>query len=106
VGFEVVPAQQKIDVTAPPIPDGYMDKKNIERMAELEHGRFCAERLAQGWRYGSENDFQRKINDTLVEWTKLDDGVKGYDREAVRNIPKWLAQAGLVIQKQSAKRTV
>jgi ppGpp synthetase/RelA/SpoT-type nucleotidyltranferase len=89
----------KADSANPSFPDGYMDKKTIEKMAELEHGRFCAERLADGWRYGPKNDFKEKINDTLIPWNdpRLLDSIKEYDRIAVRNYPKWLARANLII---------
>lgn len=97
VGYDVVPAGpgKLLSTKDPPLPADYEEK--VEAMAELEHGRFCAERLVDGWRYGPEKDLERRINSTIVPWSKLSDGIKKYDFDAVRNFPRWLAAAGLKI---------
>lgn len=97
VGYDLVPAGpgKPLDPEKPPIPADY--ESRVEAMAELEHGRFCAERLVDGWRWGPKKDLEHKLNATLVPWTKLSEGIKEYDLDAVRNFPKWLAAAGLRI---------
>lgn len=68
----------------------------VERMAELEHGRWNIERLRRGWRTGPRNDAAR-LHDCLVGWTALSDGpqgVKRFDRQAVRAFPRILALGG------------
>ena len=75
----------------------------IERMAELEHGRWNVERLRDGWRYGPVKDEQNKIHPCLVPWDVLPDGetgVKKYDRNAVRAFPEILARAGLEVYRK------
>ncbi len=96
-GFDVVPAgkDEKLDSDNPPVPDGFL--KKISAMAELEHGRFCAERLVEGWRRGTVKDLDRRINPTIVPWKELKESIKNYDYLAARNFPKWLAAAGLKI---------
>ena len=77
----------------------FLDKE-IELLAELEHGRWNIERLHDGWRYGKTKDEDRKLNPCLVRWTDLPDGengVKKYDRNAVRAFPEILAKAGLEV---------
>jgi hypothetical protein len=77
----------------------------IDRMAELEHGRWNAERLRDGWRPGKQRDHVRQIHDCLVPWSDvagtpwsgLPESIKEYDREAVREFPRILAKAGLEV---------
>lgn len=71
-------------------------------MAQLEHGRFCAERLIDGWRPGPK-DLQRKLNPTLVPWEQLSPDMQEYDFSAVRAYPSWLAAAGLKVVKREAR---
>jgi ppGpp synthetase/RelA/SpoT-type nucleotidyltranferase len=92
-GFDVRPAgaAEVIGVE----PPGFEAK--VEEMAEREHGRYVAERLADGWRRGEKNDAVRKTNPTLVPWNGLSDEIKQYDRDAVHGYAKVLGLAGLVI---------
>jgi hypothetical protein len=72
----------------------------IERLAEMEHGRWNVERLVQGWRYGAVKNVAEKINPCIVPWNELSDGehgVKRYDREPFRDLPNILERAGLGI---------
>ena len=73
--------------------------EEIELMAELEHGRWNVERLRDGWRYGPRDD-DRKTHHCLVPWIKLPDGpngVKRYDRDAVRAFPTILGMVNLEV---------
>jgi len=95
-GFEVKPAA---DPKKPAVFAGFTDAE-VERMAQLEHGRWNIERLRNGWRFGKPRADARKIHDCLVPWDVLpdgEDGVKKYDRSSVRKFPEILAQAGLEI---------
>ena len=80
-------------------PEVYADftPADIEKMAELEHGRWNVERLRDGWRWGKERDDTRKIHDCLVPWSELPEATKYYDRNAVRKFPEILAQAKLEV---------
>ena len=69
----------------------------VETMAELEHERWCRERLAEGWTAGPTRDDQRKVTPYLVDWDQLPDDVKDYDRNAVRALPELLTFAGYEI---------
>jgi hypothetical protein len=76
------------------------EPEEVEQMAEMEHGRWNAERLRDGWRPGKPRDDFRKIHDCLVSWSELpdgDDGIKKYDRQAVRKFPEILAKAKLEV---------
>jgi len=94
-GFAVRPAEGQ---GAPAVLADFTDSE-VERMAELEHGRWNVERLRDGWRYGPHDD-AKKHHNCLVPWSALSDGesgVKKFDRESVRKFPAVLAQAGLEV---------
>ena len=77
--------------------------REIEYMAELEHGRWNVERVRAGWRYAKTKNVQKKMSPSLVPWNELPDGKNGvrkYDRDAVRVFPKILAKAGLEVYRK------
>jgi hypothetical protein len=76
--------------------------EEIERMAEMEHERWWAERRDGGWALGS-RDVERKTSPYLVPWSELPEEVKEWDREAVRAIPDLLAGVGLGIRRQQTE---
>jgi hypothetical protein len=75
-------------------------EKEIEMMAEMEHTRWNAERLREGWKLGKKKDATNKISPYLVTWAKLPEEVREWDREVVRKIPELLAQVGLEIRRR------
>jgi ppGpp synthetase/RelA/SpoT-type nucleotidyltranferase len=74
------------------VPEAY------ELLAKLEHARWNAERLLEGWRYGPK-DIANKLNPYLVAWDKLDNEIKSYDFDPVNNIPQLLAKIGYEVYK-------
>ncbi|WP_024335508.1 RyR domain-containing protein [Desulfotignum balticum] len=92
-GFEIIAATPGEELVPPDFT-----QKEIEWMAEMEHGRWNVERLRAGWRYGREKDEHAKISPYLVTWDDLSDEIKGYDREAVCEFPSLLWTAGLKIR--------
>jgi ppGpp synthetase/RelA/SpoT-type nucleotidyltranferase len=71
----------------------------VETVAEMEHGRWNAERLAHGWRWGPARDDGKRRNPYLVSWAQLPDDVKTWDRSTVRRIPQYLAEVGLEVRR-------
>jgi len=65
-------------------------------MARLEHGRWNAERLLNGWSYGHK-DVLKKKTPYLVAWDELDDDIKTYDYDPLKNFPGLLAQIGFEV---------
>ena len=92
-GFEVV------RVDGPPVILQDLTDLEVERLAELEHGRWNIERLRDGWRHGRPRDDSRKIHDCLVPWDALPPEFRRYDEDAVRLLPEILAQAGLEVRR-------
>jgi tetratricopeptide (TPR) repeat protein len=76
--------------------------EEVQRLAEMEHGRWNAERLTGGWRYGKEKDVIRKISPYLVPWSLLPEDIREWDRQAVRMIPEFLARVGLEIVRRGS----
>jgi hypothetical protein len=85
----------RIESAEAPVEPLVLTAEEIESLAEMEHGRWVVERLQQGWRYDDVRDTPKKLHPDLVGWAKLPDGVRDWDRSAVRNWPRLLADAGL-----------
>ena len=77
-----------------------LTSSEVEIMAEMEHARWNAERLFNGWRLGKKKDVTRKITPYLVPWSALPDEAKECDRQPVRNIPQLLTKVGLEVRRQ------
>ena len=94
-GFDVIPS-------AHPNKDIKFTKEEVERMAEMEHGRWNVERLRNGWHHGP-RDNERKLHNCLVPWSEdktLTEKIKNYDRASVRKFPEILAKAGLEVRRK------
>lgn len=70
----------------------------VERMAEMEHGRWNVDRLRDGWRPGKRDDAKR-THDCLVPWKELPEDIKKFDRNSVKSWPTLLAAVGIEIKK-------
>ncbi|MDR3719724.1 MAG: RyR domain-containing protein [Bryobacteraceae bacterium] len=92
---------------APAAPDGEgvedFSADEIELMAEMEHGRWNAERLLEGWRLGP-RDPLRKTSPYLLRWDELTEDARQLDREAVRAFPALAAEAGLQVRRHAESR--
>lgn len=75
-----------------------LSPEQVEQLAEMEHGRWVAERLLAGWRWGEERDHQRKRNPFLVPWRNLPEQIRERDRETVRRIPEYLRKTRLMVR--------
>src|SRR5439155_18687093 len=85
-----------------PVPRGsappfFFSEDEVELLARLEHARWMAERVVDGWRYGPVRDDARRIHDLLVPWEQLSEDARERDRIAVRAIPTLLERAGRTI---------
>lgn len=75
-------------------------KAEVETLAEMEHARWNLERLKDGWRWGSTKDVGAKLSPYLVSWEELPNEVKHWDRQAVRAIPRLLADLHLELRRE------
>jgi hypothetical protein len=88
VGCRVVPA-------AGADPGFAFTDTEVEHLAEMEHGRWTADRLRSGWRWGPERDAAGRRSPYLVPWSRVPEDIREYDREFVRRIPALLDGVGL-----------
>jgi len=63
-------------------------------MAKQEHQRYIDEKTEDGWVYALIRDDNKKHNPYLVEWDKLSEEVKNWDKDPVRNIIEILDSMG------------
>ena len=69
--------------------------KELELLAEMEHGRYVASKLLQGWTLGPRGPRRRP---SLVAWKELGEEERDRDRDLVREMPQMLKEMGFEIQ--------
>jgi len=64
----------------------FADDEALDRLAELEHDRWCAQRRMEGWRHASAGakDDSRRLHPDLGSYKDLTEQTKMYDRAIVR----------------------
>ncbi|NUN08629.1 MAG: hypothetical protein HUU54_05575 [Ignavibacteriaceae bacterium] len=72
-------------------------KDELLKMSKMEHGRFVAERLLQGWKYGPEKDPAKLISPYLIPWDDVPPEIQQFDVNSINNYPGLLKMAGLEI---------
>jgi ppGpp synthetase/RelA/SpoT-type nucleotidyltranferase len=80
-------------VAGQPATFGDFTPEELDRMAELEHGRWNVERLRDGWRLGP-RDNDKRLHPCLLPWKDLPEAIREIDRKAILAFPQWLAAAG------------
>jgi hypothetical protein len=75
---------------------------DLEMLAKIEHDRWMAQMLRDGWQHARKTDRSKKLHDALLQWDKLSKKQKDKDRDLVRGIPRILAKAGYAIVKSHA----
>lgn len=72
--------------------------EEVEWMAQMEHQRFVEERLRTGWVYApGPQSVEQRTSPVLVPWAELPECEKEKDRDMVRELPHFLARAGLQV---------
>lgn len=87
VATRPVPGRAAVDAFTP---------AEVEMLAQMEHRRWIAERLLDGWTSGP-RDPKKKTSPYLIDWSELSDNIREYDRQAVRRIPALLGRIGKAI---------
>lgn len=77
--------------------------EELNEMAKLEHGRWVAERLLAGWKFGPQKDTDKKISPFLVAWDEIPPDVQQYDVNNIVNYPNLLKMIGLEIYRIESK---
>lgn len=80
------------------LPEFQFTPQEIEKLAVIEHDRWCAERRREGWRFAQkQKDLIKKTTPYLVGWERLPEEIRELDRHFVRRLPAILARAGFEI---------
>jgi hypothetical protein len=95
-GCAVVPMRGVVPL---PLPDSL-----IEQMAEQEHDRWMAEKIASGFRPGYPKNNTTRVHPWLVPWDDLAEDTKELDRFLLRGIPQVLAVAGAGVRLQDGRQ--
>jgi hypothetical protein len=69
--------------------------REAERLAQIEHLRWSADRYLDGWTYAPKRDNALKHHPQLIPYPELSEPMKDLDRYAVRGVPALLARSGL-----------
>ena len=78
-----------------PLPVVYQDlatcvQNSMEPLSIMEHRRWCADRLLEGFRYASVRDKAALKHPALVPWDALTEKLKRKDLDLIRGIPQFL----------------
>jgi 3-dehydroquinate dehydratase len=76
----------------------------MERLAQMEHRRWMAEKWLSGWSSGPVRDDAKLIHNCLVPWEQLSNSEKEKDRQAVRQIPNLLESSGYKVVQDGSPR--
>lgn len=68
----------------------------VEAIARVNHDKWAAERIAQGWRYGEQRDDARKLHPDLIAYEHLTEDEKRFDVEGAKAIVAELIRLGLL----------
>ena len=90
--YGVLPIGMAVPETVTAFPED-----QVEFLAKMEHNRWMEEKQRNGWIHGPIRDNEKKVHPDLVPWEELDDVAREKDRNAVRTIPKLLAEAGFAV---------
>jgi len=71
--------------------------EHLDILAEIEHKRWCVEKIVEGWKHGEILDETEHIHDQLKSYGELDDVFKNYNRNFAKNIPLFLREVEQVI---------
>jgi hypothetical protein len=77
------------------VPGFAFTDPEIERLAEMEHQRWVKERTSRGYEYGPSREGNKHPD--LVDWAYLSPRAQDKDRDAVRELPAILDEAGFQI---------
>ncbi|GGW54565.1 hypothetical protein [Alishewanella tabrizica] len=91
IGFELNEYISEADKNMEELEEAIAD--NLEQLKELEHRRFVAERLVDGWVYGPTTERALKINETMVPYKELPEKEEIKDESIVRVLPRLIKEA-------------
>ena len=86
-----------LDTGAIQLPERLEDL--LAQLAQNTHEVWAAQRLKDGWNYGSERDDSERRHPCLVPYDELPEEEKEYDRNTAREVLKAIIAAGFTIER-------
>ena len=71
----------------------------VERLAAHNHDIWAAQRVAEGWRFGTERNDSKREHPDLIAYPDLPESEKVYDRNAVRSTLQAIVALGYRISR-------
>jgi hypothetical protein len=84
------------------LPITEFDTHELDAMAQMEHARWVAERVINGWTYGAKRNNPYKIHPNIAPWEQIDEGTRQYDYVLVKNMLKDLIAMGYTVVRKIA----
>ena len=78
------------DAVLPSFPELEEGSALLEKLAELEHDRWMAERRLAGWRHAVTRDDRRRLHPDLVPYEDLSEKARSYDRNVITTLAEAL----------------
>jgi hypothetical protein len=73
----------------------------IEKLAENNHDIWAAQRIKEGWTYGSKRDDGKKEHPDLIPYNDLPESEKEYDRNSAKETIKAVMALGYMFSKEN-----
>lgn len=80
--------------------------QEIEVLAQYEHTRWMAGKLADGWSYGSVRDEEQKLHPCIADYEDLDEPTKEKDRRLFKNLAMILEKVKFKLLMRTGKADV
>ncbi|MCF8879434.1 hypothetical protein L5876_06385 [Hyphobacterium sp. SN044] len=95
LGFDISPLirNRPIATTRPVVATGetlFRNATEFMNIARLEHERWNADRLVDGWRYGPTRDDLKRTHPNLVSFDELPPDIAAYDIRLVARLADWV----------------
>jgi hypothetical protein len=90
LGYRLVPKEEQAEGLV-------LSPDQLELLARMEHDRWWADRLLDGWTLHAERDNQRKFHPNLVPYDELTEPIKQLDRDSVLQMIAILDREGFVM---------
>jgi hypothetical protein len=95
IGYVITPRYAEQRDAEP--QEAMLAEAEIDRLAMMEHHRWCSEQRSAGWSYAPHLDEERKLHPGLLRWEELPERMRLRNYDPVRELPAILGEAGFQI---------
>ena len=73
----------------------------IDYLSQMEHRRWCIEKLANGWTHEITKDIRKRTNPLIIPWNELSESGKQKNIELIKAIPFLIEKSGFEMMRKS-----